>query len=308
MISVEEFLARTGIPVPPADETSRSDTESSATETSAAESSATETTAAETSAAETLAAESSAAVSAADGAGSDAGRIASASVGTASYGSASHGSASYGTASFGSASFGSAGSESRDSSRFGKPTGKRASRGRGRSRRSGRRGPRELGEDEARDVDMCQEAALTLLDAAARSTGAMEERLARKGYAPDTIATVIANLTRVGLLNDESYAEDAVRYCLTRCMGRRGTVAELVRKGVDRHLADRVTREAEEQGLFVDSAYRLGRQVAGRTEGLDRAVRLRRFWSAGGRKGHSPADLRAVVDDGVFDDGVFDDA
>lgn len=149
---------------------------------------------------------------------------------------------------------------------------------------------------------MCQEAALTLLDAAARSTGAMEERLARKGYAPETIATVISNLTRVGLLNDESYAEDAVRYCLTRCMGRRGTVAELVRKGVDRHLADRVTRQAEEQGLFIDSAYRLGRQVARRTEGLGRAVRLRRFWSAGGRKGHSPADLRAVVDDGIFDD------
>lgn len=272
MISVEEFLARTGIPVPPAD-----NADDSAMESSAADPAPVVTE-------------------------PDVGSAAPASEAAASADSTSADSRSAGVASYGVASFGSVGSESRGPVRFGAMTGERTRRGRGRSRRAGSRGQRELGDDEARDVDMCQEAALTLLDAAARSTGAMKERLARKGYAPETIATVISNLTRVGLLNDESYAEDAVRYCLTRCMGRRGTVAELVRKGVDRHLADRVTRQAEEQGLFVDSAYRLGRQVAGRTEGLDRAVRLRRFWSAGGRKGHSPADLRAVVDDGVFDD------
>ena len=97
------------------------------------------------------------------------------------------------------------------------------------------------------------------------------------------------------LIDDSAYAESAVRYCAGRMMGRRGTVMELARKGVDRKLAEQVCDEAEQNGIFEDAAWELGRQIARKTHGLDRRVRQRRLWSAGGRKGHSPETLRRVA-------------
>ena len=147
------------------------------------------------------------------------------------------------------------------------------------------------------DVDACREAALRLLDAAPRASGALRERLIAKGYADGVVDEVIERLTRVHLLDDRAYAESAVRYCTGRCMGRRGAVMELTRKGVDRALAEAVATEAEQRGDFEDAAWELGRQYARKTRGLDVAVRRRRFWSAGGRKGHSPETLRRVAEE-----------
>ena len=149
--------------------------------------------------------------------------------------------------------------------------------------------------DDPNDADACREAALRLLDAAPRSSGALRERLLGKGYDEEIVNEVIERLIRVQLIDDRAYAESAVRYCADRMMGRRGAVMELARKGVDRRLAEQVCGEAEQQGVFEDAAWELGRRVARKTRGLDRQVRQRRFWSAGGRKGHSPETLRRVA-------------
>ena len=106
---------------------------------------------------------------------------------------------------------------------------------------------------------------------------------------------VIARLIRVRLIDDEAYAQSAVRYCASRLMGHRGAVMELKRKGVDRQLAQRVCDEAESQGVFAEAAWELGRRTARKTAGLDVEVRKRRFWSAGGRKGHNPEVLREIA-------------
>ena len=145
------------------------------------------------------------------------------------------------------------------------------------------------------DLDACREAALRLLDAAPRASGALRERLLSKGYGEAIVDEVIERLIRVQLIDDRAYAESAVRYCAGRMMGRRGAVLELARKGVDRKLAEQVCGEAEQNGIFEDAAWELGRQIARKTHGLDRRVRQRRFWSAGGRKGHSPETLRRVA-------------
>ncbi|PST47153.1 RecX family transcriptional regulator [Bifidobacterium callitrichos] len=145
------------------------------------------------------------------------------------------------------------------------------------------------------DVDACREAALRLLDAAARSSGMLRGRLLDKGYAAGVVDEVIGRLTELHLLDDRDYAESVVRYCAGRMMGRRGTVMELTRKGVDRALATSVADEAESEGVFEEAAWELGRQVARRTRGLERQVRQRRLWSAGGRKGHDPETLRRVA-------------
>lgn len=165
--------------------------------------------------------------------------------------------------------------------------------GRGRGGFGGRRPAQPV--DDPDDLDACREAALRLLDAAPRASGALRDRLLDKGYAEDVVDDVIERLTRVQLLDDRAYAESAVRHCVERLMGRRAAVVELTRKGVERALAEQVAAEAEERGVFEDAAWELGRQVARKTRGLDREVRRRRLWSAGGRKGHSPDVLRRVA-------------
>lgn len=149
--------------------------------------------------------------------------------------------------------------------------------------------------DDPNDLDACKEAALRLLDAAPRPSGAMRERLVGKGYAPEVVDDVIARLIRVRLIDDEAYAQSAVRYCASRLMGYRGAVMELKRKGVNRQLAQHVCDEAESQGVFAEAAWELGRRTARKTAGLDVEVRKRRFWSAGGRKGHDPEVLREIA-------------
>ncbi|KXS23702.1 MAG: recombinase RecX [Bifidobacterium dentium] len=136
---------------------------------------------------------------------------------------------------------------------------------------------------------------MRLLDAAPRSSGALRERLLGKGYLPDVVDDVIERLTRVRLIDDEAYAQSAVRYCAARLMGRRGAVTELTRKGVDRVLAQRVCAEADSRGVFDDAAWELGRRTARKTAGMDLEVRRRRLWSAGGRKGHNPEILREIA-------------
>lgn len=149
--------------------------------------------------------------------------------------------------------------------------------------------------DDPNDLDACREAALRLLDAAPRPSGAMRERLVGKGYAPEVVDDVIARLIRVHLIDDEAYAQSAVRYCASRLMGYRRAVMELKRKGVNRQLAQHVCDEAESQGVFAEAAWELGRRTARKTAGLDVEVRKRRFWSAGGRKGHDPEVLREIA-------------
>lgn len=149
--------------------------------------------------------------------------------------------------------------------------------------------------DDPNDLDACREAALRLLDAAPRPSGAIRERLIGKGYASEVVDDVIVRLIRVRLIDDEAYAQSAVRYCTSRLMGYRGAVMELKRKGVDRQLAQRVCDEAESQGVFAEAAWELGRRTARKTAGLDVEVRKRRFWSAGGRKGHNPEVLRKIA-------------
>lgn len=194
--------------------------------------------------------------------------------------------------------------------------GRRSARGSDRrTRRRGRR-PRAGGfgggsapaapRADADDADACREAALTLLDAAARSSGALARRLVDKGFDTKVVDQVVDRLTRLGLVDDQAYAQDLLRSCLHRTMGERGVLSEMTRKGLDPGLAAQVVAQASREGLFVDSAYELGRKVARKTAGLDLKVRKRRFWSAGSRKGHSPGLLNQVAADLFVSDDSLD--
>lgn len=170
--------------------------------------------------------------------------------------------------------------------------------GRGGSRTGSRRyrtnAPVRRVPDDPSDIDACREAALTLLDASARSSGALIKRLVDKGYDPVVAKDVVERLIQVHLIDDEEYARSVVRSCTARMMGFQGVVMEMRRKGVDDQLARRVAAEAEGEGVFEEAAWQLGQKVAAKTQGMARDVRLRRFWGVGGRKGHNPEILRRV--------------
>ncbi len=164
------------------------------------------------------------------------------------------------------------------------------------SRHAGRVGNEDHGVGfDPNDFEACRESALRLLDAAPRSSGTMRERLLDKGYGSCVVEDVIERLVDVRLIDDEAYAYSALRYCVSRMLGRRATMLELGRKGVGCALAQRVCDDAEAQGLFVEAAWELGRRTVRKTSRLDPEVRRRRFWSAGGRKGHDPETLREVA-------------
>lgn len=147
------------------------------------------------------------------------------------------------------------------------------------------------------DEDECKESALRLLDAAARSSGSLRDKLAEREYDAEVIERVVTRLEELGLIDDEEYARNVIRSCTARMMGARGVMRELVRKGVPRPLAERMVRQTAQAGVFEDCAWELGRTVVKKNAGKDVEVCKRRFWSAGGRKGHAPEDLRAVSDE-----------
>ena len=121
------------------------------------------------------------------------------------------------------------------------------------SGRFSRRGRDAAVVEDPNDLDACREAALRLLDAAPRASGALRERLLAKGYGEAIVDEVIERLIRVQLIDDGAYAESAVRYCAGRMMGRRGTVMELARKGGARlaRFLDYIGRHARELGRNV---------------------------------------------------------
>lgn len=147
------------------------------------------------------------------------------------------------------------------------------------------------------DEQSCKESGLTLLDAAARPRQALAERLQAKGYAPAVVERVLVRLEELGFIDDQAYAQSYLRYCLSKNLGESGVFREMKRKGVEASTAERVIASAVNEGLFVESAYELGRKVAKKTMGLDENVRRRRLWSAGVRKGHSPALIKQVAAD-----------
>ncbi len=152
-------------------------------------------------------------------------------------------------------------------------------------------------EERPEEENKCQEAALRLLDAASRPSGALRKRLLDKEYDEDVVDRVVNRLIQLNLIDDESYARSAVRYCISRDMGEIGTQRELERKGVDKLTAAQAVSEAHDTGAFEESARKMAQTVAQRTRGLDRQTKLRRLWATGSRKGHSPDLIRVAADE-----------
>jgi regulatory protein len=105
-----------------------------------------------------------------------------------------------------------------------------------------------------------KELAINFIDYAPRTRAEVERRLARAGYDDEVVAEVVADLERVGLLNDEEFSAQWVESRSRRKkIGSRRLSAELRQKGVSKDVVDEAVREIDEE-VEVASALELARK------------------------------------------------
>lgn len=139
-----------------------------------------------------------------------------------------------------------------------------------------------------------KEYAALLLSYRARTEKEMRDRLARKGFPPETIEAALARLRELRLLDDEQYARDFTRDRVT--IGRKGrwnVRAELTRRGIARPVIEAALADAPDE-LAV--ARELAQKYRDRHARLDPAKLENRLYAFLARRGF-PADvIRRALD------------
>lgn len=142
----------------------------------------------------------------------------------------------------------------------------------------------------------CYAAAVKSLEAAGTNENGLRQRLRRKAYSAQAIDDAVNRLTRLGLLDDEEYAESLCRRCIRRQMGEQGFLRQCRAKGVDLTMARMIAAEARGQGLFERSAEAFATDLASRIADADAQVRRRRLVSAIRAKGQDWNLVRKYLD------------
>jgi SOS response regulatory protein OraA/RecX len=163
--------------------------------------------------------------------------------------------------------------------------------------------------DLERDIDAAEpasarERALRLLAYRDRASEELRGRLAQDGYSPPVAAAVIADLLRVGVLDDARFAASTVRVLATvRGYGRTRVLRELQARGVDPSISTAALAEHLSDDDEAASALRLARAFAARP-GAD----VGRLAARLVRKGFRPALALSVAREALasleYDDPV----
>lgn len=135
--------------------------------------------------------------------------------------------------------------------------------------------------------------ALRLLGVRSRSREELRERLARAGFPEDEIDAALDDLERVGLLDDERFAEEVVRDRLgRRGFGPRGALQALRGFGVPREVAERAVEAwgGDEEGRVEEVA----RSRLRRLSSLPPEVASRRLLDFLLRRGFDPEVARSA--------------
>ena len=151
----------------------------------------------------------------------------------------------------------------------------------------------QLPEDQA--VARAREAALTLLDHQARSSGEIAQKLSDKGYQEPVVSTVVHRLEDLGLLNDREYAFMLAR---TR-FSERGLVGqalrgELRKKGMPNDLIAEACDAVEADGQR-ERALQLAQKKMRSCRSLPRERAFARCASYLARRGYPPSLSYEVI-------------
>lgn len=144
-------------------------------------------------------------------------------------------------------------------------------------------------------VEMVREMALRRLDRRAYGCAELKAVLLRKGADESVVDDVLGRLSRVGLIDDDAYAQALVeqRHGL-RHQSRQAVVMDMRRRGLPPEVVEQATAELDD-AADLDGARLVAAQRMRRLAGLDRAVIWRRLSAALARKGYSPSVVATVV-------------
>jgi regulatory protein len=111
------------------------------------------------------------------------------------------------------------------------------------------------------DAEAARERSLRLLAVRSRSAAELRDRLRRAGFLPDVVEGVIADLARVGLVDDLEFARSWVASRQAAGgVGKQNLRWGLRRKGVANELIERVLSEAVDDETEAQQALALARR------------------------------------------------
>lgn len=125
----------------------------------------------------------------------------------------------------------------------------------------------------------------------------LTEALTRRWRKPDLVEQIIADLSRVGLIDDESLSRTAIEHELSKApIAARAMLAKLLRAGVDEAIARRVVDECFAGRSVFDDAMTLGRRrLQSLPTSTTRQMRIRRLADHLARKGFDGETITDVI-------------
>src|SRR6185295_14341519 len=144
----------------------------------------------------------------------------------------------------------------------------------------------------------CFDAAMRLLQVRLHSRAELYRKLARREWGEAVIEAVIAELSRMGYIDDERFAKaNAIAAAQHKKHGRRRAFIDLIRSGVKGDIADRALSEVYNETDTLALARQLAVKQANRLKQLDPAISRRRLVGMLQRRGFDYGDIRTVVDE-----------
>ena len=144
------------------------------------------------------------------------------------------------------------------------------------------------------------EKAASLLSLRARTEKEIVDTLRRNAYPEETIARVMAELTRVGYLSEEAFARQWASSRIAKGMGAQRIRMELRRKGVSREQIDLALSGVDEDDAFQSA--RLAAEKAARGRDLTSAQDRQKVLAALARRGFDYALARRALDALISED------
>jgi regulatory protein len=149
--------------------------------------------------------------------------------------------------------------------------------------------------------EVARQIVLRQLAMAPRSRAELAQKLAQRGCAADVAATVLDRMTRVGLVDDEAYAQMLVRsQQAARGLAKGALARELRAKGIENHLADEALASISDEDERDRARALVGKKLRA-MHGLGVEVQIRRLAGILARKGYSASVTYTVIREAIAD-------
>lgn len=148
----------------------------------------------------------------------------------------------------------------------------------------------------------CFDAAVKMLQSRLHARMELRRKLMRREYAESMVDEVLADLTRLGYVDDTRFAKTVTLAAAEhRQHGRQRAMVELLRRGVEKETARRAVQDVYEATDSLAIARRLAEKRAASLKRLDPIVARRRLAGMLARRGFEYDVVKPVIDEVLGD-------